>query len=329
MSIVKDGIMYHNVEELEVTPIGDKMYRYPKSVRTYMNERARFMSQFVCGCELRFVTESKRIHINLTAQGPGLILATVFKGDYVHSIIHIKSGENTILEIYDREIPKNVQGLFFKDSNFDKNVWRVHLHNCLCTIHSVNTMDYEIRAPHKEEMPQQTMLAYGSSITHGANAVTHSSSYAEEATYILGADILNKGMSGACMFEKEVANFIANDKSWDFAWIEGAVNSLHMTPEEFDERFSYFIDTLYKTGRKIFMTTIFPTYELFDKDAVNYEKMHQFDDIIRSKKDKGVVIEGKDIITDLRFLTSDLLHPSTEGHTRMGINLANILREYL
>ena len=82
-------------------------------------------------------------------------------------------------------------------------------------------------------------------------------------------------------------------------------------------------------NRKVFMTTIFPTHELLDNNSDNYGKMHQFDDIIRSKKDKGVVIEGKDIITDLRFLTSDLLHPSTEGHTRMGINLANILREYL
>ena len=258
-----------------------------------------------------------------------MILATVFKGDYVHSVMHIESGKNTILEIYDREFSKNVENLFFKNSNFNKNVWRVHLHNCLCTIHSVNTMDYEIRAPYKKEMPEQTMLAYGSSITHGANAVTHSNSYSDEAAYILGADILNKGMSGACMFEKEIADFFADDNSWDFVWIEGAVNSLHMTPEEFNDKFSYFIETLYKTNRKVFMTTIFPTHELLDNNSDNYGKMHQFDDIIRSKKDKGVVIEGKDIITDLRFLTSDLLHPSTEGHTRMGINLANILREYL
>ena len=329
MSIVKDNILFHNVEELEKTSMGYKLYRYPREVRRHLNERARFMAQYVCGCELRFVTESERIHINLTAQGSGLILAIVFKGDYVHSVQQLEADKNTLLEIVDRPIPESAHNAFYKDNNFDKNVWRVHLHNCLFTIHSINTMDYDIRPPYPDEMPKKTMLAYGSSITHGAVAVTHTNSYAEEAARILGVDILNKGVGGSCQFEPEVADFFAKDKTWNFAWIEGAVNSTLFEPEEFKKRFDYFIDTLHETGRPVFMTTILPNASLVDKTSEHHERCIQFDEIIRGKKDKGIVIEGNRIITDLRFLSLDTIHPSNEGHTRMGINLAQILKEYL
>ncbi len=99
-------------------------------------------------------------------------------------------------------------------------------------------------------MPSKTMLAYGSSIKHGARSVTHTNSYAEEAARILGTDIMNKGVGGSCRFESESADFLAKNNEWDFAWIEGAVNSTDMTPEEFDSRFTYFTETLAKTGRQ-------------------------------------------------------------------------------
>ena len=77
------------------------------------------------------------------------------------------------------------------------------------------------------------------------------------------------------------------------------------------------------------MTTILPNASLVDKTSEHHERCIRFDEIIRGKKDKGIVIEGNRIITDLRFLSLDTIHPSNEGHTRMGINLAQILKEYL
>lgn len=177
-------------------------------------------------------------------------------------------------------------------------------------------------------MPQKTMLAIGSSITHGARSITHTNSYANEAGRILGVNVLNKGLGGSCQYEPEVADFYASNDEWDFAWIEGAVNCGVLEVDEFEKRFTYFVDTLYKTGKPLYMTTILPTASLINDKEDNHEKMLEFNEIIRSQKDKGVIIEGSEIITDLRFLTTDLIHPSNEGHTRMGINLAGILKKY-
>lgn len=327
--MLKNSMLYHNAAELKKTAYGDKLYRFPTEVITHLNERARLMAEYACGCELRFVTEAKRIHINLSVQGGGIILAVIFRGDYVHDVVRLEPGKFTMLEICDNGISDSDKEIFFKNNDFAPNVWRVHFHNCICTVESIDTMGYEVRPPHKNEMPDKTMLAYGSSITHGARAVTHTNSYVNEAGRILGIDILNKGVGGSCYFEPEAADYFASDNSWDFAWIEGAVNSTCFSSEEFDRRFSYFVDTLYKTGKKLFLTTIFPASAALNENSDDYKKVHEFDDIIRSKKDKAVIIEGKDILTDLRFLTTDLIHPSNEGHTRMGIRLADILKEYI
>lgn len=328
MSLIKENILYHNVEELSKTPLGNKLYRYPQGVCEHLNSRARWMARYCCGCELRFVTESECVNINLYAEsGSDYALAVIFCGDFVHDVVKLSCpGMNTIT----LSKPHFAEAeCFYENNSFDKNVWRVHLHNCEASICSVDAMNYEIRPPEKTEMPEKTMLAYGSSITHGARSITHTNSYAAEAARILGVDIINKGVGGSCRFESQSADFMAASDEWDFAWIEGAVNSTDMTPEEFDKRFTYFVNTLAKTDRPLFMTTIFPTESKFNKNSPHYDTIQKFDEIIRSKKNLGTVIEGERVLTDLRFLTTDLIHPSNEGHTRMGINLADILKKYM
>lgn len=329
MSIIKNNVLYHNVEDIWETNEGDKLYRFPREVIKHMNPHARFMAEYVCGCELRFVTDAKRIHINLSIQGSQYAQAIILKGDYVHDVVTLQAGKSEMIEIVCRDMNDSTAKIFCKDNDFLPNVWRVHLHNCMCTVNYINTMGYDIRPPHKTEMPQKTMLAIGSSITHGARSITHTNSYANEAGRILGVNVLNKGLGGSCQYEPEVADFYASNDEWDFAWIEGAVNCGVLEVDEFEKRFTYFVDTLYKTGKPLYMTTILPTASLINDKEDNHEKMLEFNEIIRSQKDKGVIIEGTEIITDLRFLTTDLIHPSNEGHTRMGINLAGILKKYL
>lgn len=327
--MIKDNIMYHNVDYMKRTNFGDLLCRFSPEVINHINERAGFMAMYSCGCEMRFVTEAKRIQIDVFVKGEGIIFAEIFKGDYLHNIIGLETGKISTIEIVDNDISESAKEIFFKDNCFKADVWRIHFENCMCTVCNVNSFGRAVRPPHNSEIPSKTMLAYGSSITHGARGMTHSNSYTAEAARILETDILNKGLGGACQFEPEIANAFAKDNSWNFAWIEGAVNCYLLSADEFKKRFDYFIDTLYKTGRKVFAVTILPTDTAIDKNSERYLKYEQFDEIIRMQRNKAVIIEGKDIITDLRFLTTDLIHPSNEGHTRMGINLADILKRYL
>ena len=41
-----------------------------------------------------------------------------------------------------------------------------------------------------------------------------------------------------------------------------------------------------------------------------------------------VLIPGEEILKDLAYLSTDLLHPSDDGHIRMGEHLANWIRSY-
>ncbi len=330
MRITKGNILYHNVEYIEETPLGNRLYRYPLEVIQHLNPRARMKSQYACGCELRFVTESNRIHVDfIVTGGEGVIMATVLKGDYVHDVVPVTPGRITTLEIVEREWPAAQQKVFCAGNDFSPNVWRVHFQRCFCTVCSVDAMGHAIRPPYDSEMPRKKLLAYGSSITHGARSITHTNSFVNEAGRILGVDVFNKGVGGSCFYEPEIADFFAKDTDWDYAWIEGAINATLLPEEVFEERFPYFVDTLYKTGKPLFIPTILPNAGLYDENSLHYKKMQHYNEIIRAQKDKAVIIEGEDIITDLRFLTTDGVHPSNEGHTRMGINLANILKNYL
>lgn len=59
------------------------------------------------------------------------------------------------------------------------------------------------------------ILFYGSSITNGASPTLYHLSYIQQAARHLKADSLNQGLSGACLYQPEVADYLAERVDWD------------------------------------------------------------------------------------------------------------------
>lgn len=331
--MIKDNILFHNVDELEETKLGYRLYRYKNSVSEKMNAYARDMNRLSCGCELRFVTESSKIRVTVFCEDPcGTIL--VYCGDHIHSSYNVT--EIGFKSLIIEECPDflKMHEEFFKNSRFDKNVWRICFSGFRCTFVDIDTYDFPVRPPKDSEMPDKTLLSYGSSISQGAMTLSRANTFPQVFSQLAGMDCLTKGLGGSCHAEKEIADDFAQRKDWDMALIEIGINMISkFETDEFEKRFNYFADKIASTGKKFIVLTVFPCSHDYCRTE-HTDKLQAFREIIRTKcskldKEQHLLIEGNEILTNPLYLTCDCVHPSTEGHLMMGYNLYQNARLFL
>lgn len=328
-----------NVAEYEILPNSHlRMYRFPKNICNNMgmgvSNFGKYVSRLTTGCEIRFVTDADLITISLSAyDNNGDVL--VYIGDLLHSKHSLKRGEISTLNLNRPPIIDLVDNKILDSNRFSHEVWRIiFCHDFICDFVAIESYGIEVRAPGIKEVPSGKWLAYGSSITHGANAILHTLSYTSNAARRLGVDVLNKGMGGSCFCEKDVADYFATSNDWDFATLELGVNMIG----GFDiEKFKNLAENLFLTIRTknpqkhIFLITIFPNMNLHYKIISDrLEETIKFNNIIRDIANKynneyTHLIEGSDVLTDFTWLSSDLVHPSEYGHGLMGEKLAGLI----
>jgi len=188
-------------------------------------------------------------------------------------------------------------------------------------------------------VPKVRWLAYGSSITHGSGALVYSNAYIQQAARSLKVDVLCNGLGGACLCEKEMADFLASRGDWDFITVEIGVNMRGcFTAKEFEKRAEYLISTLLDKNpeKPVIIITIFPNWtdHSLNEDQSVVERNKKFNEILREiharlNHKQLYMIEGADVVTDFSGLSCDLLHPSESGHIMMGENLAERLKSIL
>ncbi len=186
--------------------------------------------------------------------------------------------------------------------------------------------------PSAGETPTRTWLAYGSSITFGANTLHPTNAYVQHAAYRLGVDVINKGLPGSCLCEPAMAEWFATSVDWDFATFELGVNLAELaTPAEFEARVRALLATVHhaQPDRPIYVINIFPNRadHLLDRQAVAAVNTPRFNLIVRdlvAELNHPAVrfIDGREILAGYSALHTDLVHPSDEGHLEIGANLA-------
>lgn len=332
---------FFNVNELEEVEgfNGVRLQRLPKHIRDSMGtkgyEKGRQVSQHSTGCEIRFIVESNTVTLFLsTVEAEGEVL--VYKGDYFHSRLNIMPGVITPVRLEEHPRFSEVSPGILKAGRFSSKVWRLVFNRYCAVFHGIETYGHKVRPPEKNETPKISWLAYGSSITHGSSSGSYENSYVQQASRRLGVDALCFGMSGSCYCEKELADYIALLNRWDIITLEVGVNMRSVfSPEEFEKRVSYLLETLLaqNPGKPVVLISIFPNYAelLLDETNPAAVRNKEFNRILkelllRFECPELFLIEGRDILTDYAGLTCDLLHPSAYGHIQMGENLANGLR---
>lgn len=339
--MIDQNIEFHNVDHLERREgiEGLQLKRFPEAVRLALGlpvkHPGRFRADRVHGCELRFVTEAGYFELALTAAVEDVDVS-VYCGDITHSVHRLKAGVLTVLHIERNEILESVREEQIPKGRFSFPVWRVAFGlGGDVYFHWLDTFGFGHRPPLAEEKPKLTWAAYGSSITCGAACQLYSNCYLEQAALRLGVDVENKGLSGSCLCEPEVSDYLASLQV-DVASLEVGVNMmLRFTDEEFHKRLSYLLETM-KTNRaqKIFVIDMFPNKGLITADmgSSNYRHYRSFKEItrelvgqIRREDERFVSVKGEDVMKELTYLSADLLHPSDNGHILMGGNLAEIM----
>lgn len=337
MPLIHDSIEFHNASALEqrLGMPGLCPVRFPRELRTFLNAEAPGVPLDMVGVELRFVVDGRRaVQVALAAHA-GEVTVHVYFGDHGYRDVLIPSGTTQVLQldppVWLSKVPR--EQLF--NGAFSPDVWRIQIHRGTVWVSGIETFGAEIRPPRPDELPKLRYLAYGSSITH-ANA----DGYPHQAAKRLGVDVLNKGLSGSCHCEPELAEHLASSESWDFATLELGVNMRkRFTTEEFAGRAEHLVTRLRseKPRAPLFLITHFTNRDHFGTapdQASSGECQNAFDKVLRDMV-SGMpgqnihIIEGREILPSLTGLSADLLHPDKHGHVLMGENLARHLARHL
>lgn len=210
---------------------GFRLSRYPEELLHKLNPGAQNAAFFPCGCEVRFNLLGPEARVILRrpvlSVGNPYGIAEVWFGSFPGPWPFNPYGigrEPTAIPI---QMPEEIDQLetLTREHNlpFDPRLVRVFLphENDLYLI----GIEGEIAPPRPEQSPARRLLSYGSSITHGGNAVHPSQSYAFQTAERLGLDLVNLGLSGSAQMEPELAGFIAG-LDWDIATLEMGINVL-------------------------------------------------------------------------------------------------------
>lgn len=336
--MINATIELHNIAELDTLSNypGPLVRRIPKAVAEAL-ENGTMAAGDASLCEIRFVAESgRRLAFVLTAVSGGDLF--IYRGDFQQNHVRLPANGvyRHVLE-FDNDCFAGMSPEAFAGNAFSRHVWRI-VFDGVVLFHGFDVMDCVIRAPRPEEKPRLRWLAYGSSITQGFTPVTRQQCYVAQAARRLGVDVLNLGLAGACFCENGFADYLTGRDDWDFITCELGVNMRQtFPPEEFDRRARYLIKALAsrQPARPVVVISPFTSNADFPiEDDPAAERTSAFREslgtITREYGNRNVhLIDGTDLLDSFAGLTCDLVHPSTDGHTRIAQNLATRLKEIL
>ena len=334
------NIEFHNVAEIEETKTGYRMYRFPRDLCDKMGHsgrtHGRYVSQTTTGCELRFVMNGTRALLSLTSIDEDTYVQ-IFRGEYAYYngytySFPVKKGVITHILLEDRDDFRKLDPKL-RNNHFSANVWRVMTDiNSTIAFVDIETFGNAIRPPRPDEVPDKTLLCYGTSLTYGACATSHCISYVQLLGRLLGCNILNKAMGGSCMSEKWLSDwFVSGFHQYDGVLLENGVN-LNRDPK-YEELTDYFLKKLFEMNPSIpvYCLTSFPRPSVLAEDSianpcsVNMDCEYANDRLMRKLTERypnSHLIEGYEMMDNLTNLTHDLIHMSDYGHIMAAMNLA-------
>ncbi len=280
----------------------------------------------VCsGLEVRFLSDEKEIELTLSTENSVSVFA--FCGDYQVGYYTFAAGVNTF------KITRGplIDGVKEKKAHrYSNRLWRLVLSSI--TPIAIRLGDFPREYPTKEDLPQKTMLAYGSSITRGDGTPFSTLAYIDVAAAELGIDVKNKAISGGCFCEDEVFEYFCQEE-FDVGYFEMGTNIANRPDDVVEKKVGGFIDRICQRFAEKPMIFVTPVIGLSDVSALAppYEKHFARTRRIIAEHAKKYpnawLLDGHELLKEGWWLTHDVLHPSAFGHIKMGFTLAEMLRK--
>jgi hypothetical protein len=331
--MLHQNVELHNVVELVASDHGEgfHMLRIPSDLRATLNDAAKTCAAFPAGCELRFNMEAgKSATIVLAAEGSDVCPSTVevYQGCF-RTQTAVLGEKPTRLTITHSPNQAHLERIATERKlPFDSRLTRVLLPPTIPM--RLVGIEGELTPPAPHQAPARRYLAYGSSITHGANACRPSGTYAMLTARQLGADLINQGYGGGAHMEETMARYLAARDDWHFATLEMGINVWGWDIARFTRAVERFIQVIGSAHRDkwIFCIDVFT----FTPDlGVPCESHRGFRDVVgqavaAANLPRLVHLDGREILKDPTGLSGDLVHPTDDGFAEMSMNLSNFIR---
>jgi len=282
--------------------------------------------------EIRFVSENDSVDVYIGAwDNDGYVRISL--GDYDHSTVYLPQGEIACITL--NKHPRLELLTTTETERFSRNLWRIkYLKRFTPVFSHVDGKGGFIRPPQSKEVPQKTMLAYGSSITFGAGTGPMSSlTHMDILARMLGIQVMNKSMPGSCFCELSYGDYLSDIKADYYYYELGGNMRLRYTPEEFKIRATHIVK---ETRRKnpsapIILLTVYPLLRSIpDEDHVKANSViEKYDALLHelARNDDNIyLINSGEILNETHLLSFDGLHPSGYGNMVMAQRICDRIR---
>ncbi len=337
------NIEIYNAAEIVTLDDGITWKRLPRNVSSALEmDKDGHVVSNVTGVELRFVIKGDEARITMASlDSPDRGVLSTFhvyygavQGGWQDHEVHKLIGHEPTEFVF----KKPAEGALLKRMSdeagydFDPNVVRVIFDRGHIKITNVLG---EVEPPHRSQTPKRVMLNYGSSITHGSNAIDASHAWTAIAAHRLGMDCRNLGMAGSCAMEKPVIDYIASEGkkgNWDIATLELGINVLGWEKEKIYRRVTYAVDTIAGENPDKPILVISPFYCREDfVGGGNADKWRTVISEIVANLHHGNVHykNGLDCLGNMSGISADLVHPNIHGVAQIAEEIVKTLRTLL
>lgn len=334
--IFKNTEVYNTAEIFSNDDGSISWNRVPAAVCSEMESaHGRRMVQSATGVELRFVLKGEQAVIRMsTREDDGIF--HVYRGGIQGSWDDHEVHKHVSTAVEDYVITRSANPDHLKvmseksGTDWDPAVIRIIFDRGFFKIHDIIG---DIEPPAAGQCPRRTLLAYGSSITHGSNAIDTSHTWVALLAHNLNMDARNLGMAGGCALEPEMADYIASEGEkdrWDLATLELGINVLAWEEDKITGRVTNMIREVAGRNPDKPVVVISPFYYCGDDfDTAGHGKKWRRC-IERVVKELGypnvTYINGLDLIGDMSFMSADEVHPNIYGVAQIAERLTQRIR---
>ena len=333
--MIYKNIEIHNIGELIENDNGSVSWiRVPSIVYEKMeSEQGKSMCKGSTGVELRFVMKSDTVTLRMQTTGEGIF--HVYRGSIQGSWEDHEVNKNVSNEFADFVIKKseNISMLERMTEDFEypfsPEVIRVIFDRGTYELLDVVG---DVEPPTKFQLPQKTLLTYGSSITHGSNSIDTSHSWVSVLAHNLKTDLRNLGMAGSCLMEPELVKYIADEGvscKWDVAVLELGINVLDWDDDKKAERVRNTLNQI--AGRNpdkpVYVISPFYSFDDYKKEGKAQKWRSSIEKTVCDMNYTNVTyINGLDLLGDMSLISADEVHPNIYGVAQIAERTTKIIK---
>lgn len=337
--LFKNAELY-NVSEIFQNDDGSTGWlRVPEWVDCDLSDGGKRQNRGATGVELRFVLRSGEAKIRMSADSNDFTnVFHVYRGAIQGSWDDHELNKSVREDAADYIIRRSPDaGDFARVARlsrhpFDPEVIRVIFDRGIFHIFDI---EGDIEPPSAAQTPRDTILFYGSSITHGSNSIDQSHSFVSRVGARLGMDVRNLGFAGSCAMEPSMAKFIADEGvagKYSAAVLELGINVMWWEESLIYERVENILREVAGRNPEKPMVVISPFYAF--EDLRGGGRLASWRKIIREIVEKlnypnVRYVDGLSLLGAPSLLSADLVHPNIDGVDAIADGLTKILGSML